>query len=90
MRGGEANDLRQALSDMVRNVGPDNGVIVRRTTRAAAAGADDLLERIERGEADDVGVALNTPDGGGEGGDEPAERFMWDWSTWDGGDLWGE
>lgn len=88
MRGGEAADLRQALSDLIRDRGSDNGLIVRRQTKAAAEGAADLIERIERGEADDVGVALNSPDEGSGG--TPADRFMWDWSTWDGGDLWGE
>lgn len=88
MRGGEAADLRQALSDLVREVGSDNGLIVRRQTNAAAAGADELITRLERGEGDDVAVALNSPDEGPGG--TPADRFMWDWSGWDGGDLWGE
>lgn len=88
MRGGEAADLRQALSDLIRDRGSDNGLIVRRVTKAAADGAADLIARIERGEADDVAVMLNSPDEGPGG--TPAERFMWDWSSWGSGDLWGE
>lgn len=84
--GGEASDQRRALSEMIRDQSPDNGLVVKRVTRTAARRAEDLLGRLLRGEADGVGEAVTSSDPPGPG---PRFYFMYDVSGYDGDDGYG-
>lgn len=84
MRGEEAADLRQALSEIVRDKSSDNGLEVRRVTRTAARGADALLQAILDGRADGIGEQVTDETDG-----ETVFYFMYDHSGYDDGDGYG-
>ncbi len=89
MRGQEAADLRRALVELIGEVGPDAGLVVRRLTRTGSRYAAELVDAVADGGADGLAVMVTVP--GSEGGATPGPvyHFMYGASGYGGSDGYG-
>ncbi|MBI2302289.1 MAG: hypothetical protein HYU66_25580 [Armatimonadetes bacterium] len=75
-------DYRDALDARSRATGDEGENIVLRVTRTGARRAQELLDALERGEADGVGERLTDPISG-------LQYFMYDVHGYDGSNGYG-
>ena len=72
MSPGQVSGLRNALSEMVRNLDADRALLVRRQTRTAALGAQRLIDALASGNG--LGQRLHDPETG-------TPYLIYDWPT---------